>query len=167
MNTNTTKKATKKVTQVTHTAANQTANNIQANLCMLSFYQHLSAFFKLCKRLMFLLTITLIAINSPATMANNQCFLDATDAYQHLIKQERQKSIQHDIRLKAININRASEAELTTLAGIGSKKAQAIILYRDTMGGFATLDELANVKGIGQKTIDKNRQRLRIDDGSD
>lgn len=115
---------------------------------------------------MFLLTITLIAINSPTTRAN-QCFLDATDAYQHLIEQERQKSIQHDIRLKAININRASEAELTTLAGIGSKKAQAIILYRDTMVGFATVDELANVKGIGQKTIDKNRQRLRIDDGSD
>lgn len=117
-------------------------------------------------RLGLLVITTLIAISSATAMATDQCFLNATDAYQHLIQQEQQNSIKHDIRQQLININRASEAALTTLSGIGSKKAQAIILYREMMGGFATVDDLAKVKGIGKKTVEKNRQRLRIDDGN-
>ncbi len=61
-----------------------------------------------------------------------------------------------------ININRASEGELVSLNGIGSSKAQAIILYRDMFGDFKTVDELAKVKGIGAKTIEKNRSRLSV-----
>ncbi|WP_240494879.1 ComEA family DNA-binding protein [Moraxella lincolnii] len=63
-----------------------------------------------------------------------------------------------------VNINRADEATLTTLEGIGSSKAQAIILYREMFGGFANVDELAKVKGIGQKTVDNNRDRLSVID---
>ena len=60
-----------------------------------------------------------------------------------------------------ININTASEAELTQqLDGIGAKKAQQIILYRRMMAPFATADDLANVKGIGKATVDKNRHRI-------
>lgn len=59
-----------------------------------------------------------------------------------------------------ININTASEAELTQLDGIGAKKAQQIILYRQMMAPFATADDLANVKGIGKATVDKNRHRI-------
>lgn len=59
-----------------------------------------------------------------------------------------------------ININTASEAELTQLDGIGAKKAQQIILYRQMMAPFATADDLANVKGIGKVTVDKNRHRI-------
>lgn len=61
---------------------------------------------------------------------------------------------------KVININTASEAELTQLDGIGAKKAQQIILYRQMMAPFATADDLANVKGIGKATVDKNRHRI-------
>ena len=61
---------------------------------------------------------------------------------------------------KAININTASEAELTQLDGIGAKKAQQIILYRQMIAPFATADDLANVKGIGKATVDKNRHRI-------
>nr|WP_312276005.1 ComEA family DNA-binding protein [Moraxella sp. CTOTU46711] len=61
---------------------------------------------------------------------------------------------------KVININIASEAELTQLDGIGAKKAQQIILYRQMMAPFATADDLANVKGIGKATVDKNRHRI-------
>lgn len=61
---------------------------------------------------------------------------------------------------KLININKASEAELTQLAGIGAKKAQQIILYRQMIAPFATADDLTNVKGIGKATVDKNRQRI-------
>ena len=59
-----------------------------------------------------------------------------------------------------ININTASEAQLTQLDGIGAKKAQQIILYRQMMAPFATADDLANVKGIGKATVDKNRHRI-------
>lgn len=61
---------------------------------------------------------------------------------------------------KEININTASEAELTQLDGIGAKKAQQIILYRQMIAPFATADDLANVKGIGKATVDKNRHRI-------
>lgn len=61
---------------------------------------------------------------------------------------------------KVININTASEAELTQLDGIGAKKAQQIILYRQMIAPFATADDLANVKGIGKATVDKNRHRI-------
>lgn len=61
---------------------------------------------------------------------------------------------------KVININTASEAELTQLDGIGAKKAQQIILYRQMIAPFATTDDLAKVKGIGKATVDKNRHRI-------
>lgn len=63
---------------------------------------------------------------------------------------------------KLININTASEAELTQLDGIGAKKAQDIILYREMIAPFATADDLANVKGIGKATVDKNRNRITV-----
>ncbi|OBX79532.1 hypothetical protein A9308_00175 [Moraxella atlantae] len=61
-----------------------------------------------------------------------------------------------------ININTAREAELVQLAGIGASKAQAIILYREQIAPFASVDDLARVKGIGKATVDKNRNRLSV-----
>lgn len=64
-----------------------------------------------------------------------------------------------------ININTATEAELVQLNGISSKKAQDIILYREMIAPFRTLDDLDNVKGIGKATIDKNRAIITVGDG--
>lgn len=61
-----------------------------------------------------------------------------------------------------ININTASLAELDTLPGIGPAKAKTIIDYRNSKGGFKTIDELDNVSGIGQATIDKFRDQIII-----
>ena len=63
---------------------------------------------------------------------------------------------------KLININTASEAELTQLEGIGAKKAQDIILYREMIAPFASVDDLDKVKGIGKATVDNNRARIRV-----
>ena len=90
------------------------------------------------------------------------CFDNAQSAYNYLITQE---TAQHQARTQAsININRATEAELVSLNGIGSSKAQAIILYREMFGGFKTVDELTKVKGIGAKTVENNRGRLSVQD---
>ncbi len=63
----------------------------------------------------------------------------------------------------SININQATTQEIIAkLDGIGSKKAQAIIQYRQQYGDFKTVDELLKVKGIGEKTLAKNRDRIRL-----
>lgn len=54
-----------------------------------------------------------------------------------------------------VNLNTASATELQTLSGIGPKKAADIIAYRETSGGFKTIDDLKNVSGIGDKTFER------------
>ncbi len=53
-----------------------------------------------------------------------------------------------------VNINTASLSELDEIYGIGSAKAQAIINYRSNEGSFEILEELINVYGIGEKTLE-------------
>ncbi|WP_461612701.1 helix-hairpin-helix domain-containing protein [Clostridium sp. Marseille-QA1073] len=61
-----------------------------------------------------------------------------------------------------ININKATIEDLTQLSGIGPSKAKAIIEYRNVNNGFKSIEELANVDGIGEKTIDKFRDKVDI-----
>lgn len=61
-----------------------------------------------------------------------------------------------------ININIATVEELQTIDGVGEVKAAAIVADRDANGVFSSVDELARVKGIGQRTIDNNRARLTV-----
>lgn len=53
-----------------------------------------------------------------------------------------------------IDINHATAEKLALLPGIGEVKSKAILEYRQENGPFETLEDLANVKGISQKTID-------------
>jgi competence protein ComEA len=62
-----------------------------------------------------------------------------------------------------IDINTANAEELmTAMHGIGEKKAQAIVDYRTMNGSFASVDELTQVKGIGPKTVERNRAWLSV-----
>jgi competence protein ComEA len=61
-----------------------------------------------------------------------------------------------------VNINKASESELQTLPGIGPSKALAIIEYRDTNGGFQTVDDIKKISGIGEKTFEKLEPHISI-----
>jgi competence protein ComEA len=54
-----------------------------------------------------------------------------------------------------VNVNTADSAQLQLLPGIGPVKAQAIIDYRLAHGVFSSAEELLNVKGIGEKTLEK------------
>ena len=63
-----------------------------------------------------------------------------------------------------VDINKADADTLATeLNGIGESKAAAIVAYRETNGPFDRVDDLVNVKGIGEKTLEKNRENLVIE----
>lgn len=59
-----------------------------------------------------------------------------------------------------VNINTADKETLMNVKGIGEKRAEAIIVYREQNGPFKSVDDLASVQGIGQSIIDKNRDNL-------
>lgn len=62
----------------------------------------------------------------------------------------------------AVNVNTASESELTALPGVGPAKAKAIVEYRKQHGSFKTLDELKNVKGIGEGIFSKLKNEATV-----
>ena len=62
-----------------------------------------------------------------------------------------------------VDINKADVKTLSSqLNGVGERKAQAIIDYRNTNGAFKSIEELSRVKGISVRTIEKNRDRLIV-----
>ena len=62
-----------------------------------------------------------------------------------------------------INLNTATVADLTTISGIGEKRANDILAYRDSQGGFSSVDDLNNVSGIGDKTLENIRPYVTVD----
>ncbi|WP_256638927.1 helix-hairpin-helix domain-containing protein [Aerococcus viridans] len=62
-----------------------------------------------------------------------------------------------------VNINTADATMLQTLSGIGEKRAADIINYRETNGLFETIDDLDQVSGIGEKTMEKLRPLITVD----
>lgn len=62
-----------------------------------------------------------------------------------------------------VDINTADAKTISqSLNGIGIKKAEAIVKYRKENGLFKSLDELTNVKGIGDKTVKKNKKDIQF-----
>lgn len=60
-----------------------------------------------------------------------------------------------------IDLNAATEAELTTLPGVGPAKAKAIVEYRQTTP-FRSVEELMNVRGIGESTFDTLKDKITV-----
>ena len=69
-------------------------------------------------------------------------------------------SLSFSFALAAVDLNTATVEQLSTLKGIKAKKATAIVEYRQKNGAFKSVDDLKNVPGIGQKTVDKLRSEI-------
>jgi len=62
-----------------------------------------------------------------------------------------------------VDINTADAGTIAdAINGVGEKKATDIVQYREANGPFASVDELANVKGIGMRTVERNRENLTV-----
>lgn len=64
--------------------------------------------------------------------------------------------------LQVVDINKADINTLALLKGVGEKRAQAIITYRELHGEFNSLDELLNVKGVGERMLQLNKGRIKL-----
>jgi len=73
---------------------------------------------------------------------------------------EKARTIQPDRRL--LDLNRASAGELESLPGIGAVMAQRVIAFRESTGGFRTVEELREVKGIGPKKFDRLKSFVTV-----
>jgi competence protein ComEA len=66
-----------------------------------------------------------------------------------------------------VNVNTASAEEIAdSLKGVGLSKARSIVAYREANGSFLHVDELVNVKGIGLRTVDQNRDLIIVSEAS-
>lgn len=71
-------------------------------------------------------------------------------------------SSSNSIKSDKININTATAEELDKLPGVGPAKAEDIISYRESNGRFKTIEELKNVKGIGESSFEKIKEKITI-----
>lgn len=93
-----------------------------------------------------------------ARQANNNYYLSRPATRQNTGQHSSPPAMQGD----KISLNQANLQQLQGLNGVGEKKAQAIMEYRQKNGGFKTIDELMNIKGIGPKLLEKNKARLML-----
>lgn len=64
----------------------------------------------------------------------------------------------------SVNINTADAAALAAgLSGVGPSRAEEIVRYREAYGPFASVDELTEVNGIGESTLEKNRAVITLE----
>jgi len=70
---------------------------------------------------------------------------------------------QAEVVLEKVNINQANaETIAQVMSGIGLKKAEAIVAYRNAKGKFTSVEQLLEVKGIGESTLKKNKGKIVI-----
>lgn len=99
-------------------------------------------------------------INRAEKLTNHQCIVipNKNDAQAAQISSPQSSEAQS----KLININTATESELDSLPGIGPSRAKDIIKYRETNGGFKSIEELKNIKGIGASSFEKLKDLITI-----
>lgn len=98
-----------------------------------------------------LLSLVAVSVSAQATTSPSQ----KPPIVKHL--PEKTKSVSNKIDLNKANLSQLAGS----FKGIGKKRAEAIIAYRESHHGFKSLEELAEVKGIGQHFLDTHREKLK------
>lgn len=88
---------------------------------------------------------------------------DSEDETENTTVKEQVKELVSEKKSGKININTANSEELQSLKGIGPSTASSIIAYREEYGGFSSIEEIMNVKRIGEKTFAKIKDRISVD----
>ncbi|MDE0084910.1 MAG: helix-hairpin-helix domain-containing protein [Candidatus Poribacteria bacterium] len=92
---------------------------------------------------------------------NPALFLGKPDFIAVPNKDQPQQSVEEKPAL--LNINTASAEELESLSGIGPQMAKRIIQYREEHGNFTSIDALTEVKGLGEKTLEKLKPFISVE----
>ena len=98
-----------------------------------------------------------------AAKNSSQIIQDAEDETENSTVKEQVKELVSEKKSGKININTATSEELQSLKGIGPSTASSIIAYREEYGGFSSIEEIMNVKRIGEKTFAKIKDRISVE----
>ena len=107
-----------------------------------------------------IVTVNFIEYKESKELVVNELYPDRTSVVSAVPKDTEEPK-----RENTININTATAQELSAfLPGIGEVKAENIVAYREAIGGFKSVEELIEVNGIGEATLNNIRSYCRISD---
>jgi competence protein ComEA len=108
----------------------------------------------------------LLLVNSASATAaevKNSIVVKSRQATQNITIAAASQTEAESVVVSGVNINRADAQMLSDgLKGVGLKKAEAIIQWRERNGDFNSLEQLLEVKGIGEKTLRDNRPNMTL-----
>lgn len=120
--------------------------------------------FRFSRSVKLLLTVALFSLIGASAIAADKASTEAQPVVQSPTKVERQATVEAPSEGETtVNINEADAEELASiLNGVGMKKAEAIVRYREQNGPFTQVEQLQEVPGIGPTLIERNRARLKM-----
>lgn len=95
------------------------------------------------------------------TMSYLLLLLSISTIQPYIVKAEATETVSRS-EISVVNINSASADEMASVPGLGEKKSQAIVKFREKHGPFARVEDLKKVDGIGDKLFEKIRQYVTV-----
>jgi len=80
----------------------------------------------------------------------------------HAVGLDETSEVTSSQEIYVVDINEADIETLALLKGVGEKRAKAIVAYRELHGKFNSVEDLLNVKGIGQRMLELNKERIKL-----
>lgn len=111
----------------------------------------------------FVLTVILVSIYDTTKSSPMESIQEEQTSYrQYYSGYTEPNGIPADASLPPLDLNAATQGELMTLPGIGEVMAQRILLYREQCGGLDSVEDLLQVEGIGQATLEALRPYVTV-----